>query len=384
MSRADDGRVAGEELRRSLRQRTIKAIERARSDDHDAPKADVESLERVERLLDLHARLEPKDPPRRSWAFGIILAVTLAVVSALLFIRTSRTNIELELDVTEVAFTLPSEQVLFATLPLTSLGASGFARVTLPHVMDEEQPVGPDEDAGGGIRLTTTEAEGRRGSIAIVQLRPRSGAHVRLQLMNEAGLYRLILEHTGTPIEVGLDGPVNVERQGRVVSADLRVPRGGVFEPEDRSVALDLTFRDPANVATAQQLPIDGLSFARIEAEGERAVSVVRSMSTILEGTLHFESIGDSSRKIRPWELLRFSRASGEIRGLQLHSDRLSLSFHGVVEDLTTGDDHERRSLMPTWLDILRAQHGLELLWGTSLYLAGVAIGVHRWWKGTL
>lgn len=51
---------------------------------------------------------------------------------------------------------------------------------------------------------------------------------------------------------------------------------------------------------------------------------------------------------------------------------------------MTSGDGAERRSLMPTWLELLRAQHGLGLLWGSTLYLAGVAMGVLRWWRGSL
>ena len=50
---------------------------------------------------------------------------------------------------------------------------------------------------------------------------------------------------------------------------------------------------------------------------------------------------------------------------MRLRPDRLSLTFHGQVSDMTSGDGAERRSLMPTWLELLRAQHGLGLLWYT-------------------
>jgi hypothetical protein len=35
---------------------------------------------------------------------------------------------------------------------------------------------------------------------------------------------------------------------------------------------------------------------------------------------------------------------------------------------------------MPTYLEWLRARHGLSLLWGTTLYLFGVIVGALRWW----
>jgi hypothetical protein len=88
------------------------------------------------------------------------------------------------------------------------------------------------------------------------------------------------------------------------------------------------------------------------------------------------------SRQIRTGEILTFGESDGEIRTAQLRPDRLSISFDGTVRGMSTGDEHERRSLMPTWLDWLKAQHGLSLLWGSSLSAAGIAMAVLRWFKG--
>ena len=41
-------------------------------------------------------------------------------------------------------------------------------------------------------------------------------------------------------------------------------------------------------------------------------------------------------------------------------------------------------SLMPTWLEWIRARHGLSLLWATTLYLFGVITAILRWWRISL
>jgi hypothetical protein len=46
---------------------------------------------------------------------------------------------------------------------------------------------------------------------------------------------------------------------------------------------------------------------------------------------------------------------------------------------METGSEDSPRSLMPTWLEWLKARHGLSLLWGTTLYLFGLVLGVARW-----
>jgi hypothetical protein len=47
---------------------------------------------------------------------------------------------------------------------------------------------------------------------------------------------------------------------------------------------------------------------------------------------------------------------------------------------MTTGSGEGRRTLMPTYLEWMRARHGVSLLWGTTLYLFGLIAGALRWW----
>jgi hypothetical protein len=49
---------------------------------------------------------------------------------------------------------------------------------------------------------------------------------------------------------------------------------------------------------------------------------------------------------------------------------------------MVTGSADNPQNLMPTWLEWLKAQHGLSLLWGSTFYLFGLALTVSRWFKG--
>ena len=129
------------------------------------------------------------------------------------------------------------------------------------------------------------------------------------------------------------------------------------------------------------QVPIERLAMRRVDEFGDRGLSIVRTVSTIVSGTLFFESLNGLRRPLQSGEALRFERSSGEMRTVQLEPGHLTMGFNGWVSGMKTGSDESPRSLMPTWLDWLRARHGLSLLWGTSVYLFGIGLAVVKWFK---
>jgi hypothetical protein len=143
---------------------------------------------------------------------------------------------------------------------------------------------------------------------------------------------------------------------------------------------LDLTFPTLPAPSFSSQINVADISLFRIAEHSDTKETIVRRVSTILNGTVYFESLDGMERKLRPAEGIRFASSKGEIRTLDLDDSGLAVKFHGYVSGLDTGSDNERRSLMPTLLEWLRAQHGLLLLWGSALYLFTIAATVLRWW----
>ena len=373
-----------DDLRRMLATRTASAIEAARRAGGDVPRAEMETLEHLARLLQLR-KLAGEAPPRRSWQIAAILIATLALVSLLFFARVRRTDVELEVEATQVSLSIPTEQILFENLDLSVLGVSGLSRIRLPDAIAAELGTGLVAEPDSAIRLAVADVNGRRGAVSIAEIKPARGTTLDLRVTGTAGHFRLSLQDPGIPIDVGVLGPVSVAIAGvgsKLI--DLPVPQGLVLEPAAGSLDLDVTFRDLEHAAMTPQVPVSRLEFWRVDEFGDRRISVLRTLSTILGGTIYFEALNGARRPLRAGEVLRFGRADGEVRTLRLRNDRLSLGFHGRVQGMSTGSESSVRSLMPTWLDWLRAQHGLSLLWGTTIYLAGLAMAVLRWYKGSV
>jgi hypothetical protein len=366
-----------------LAKRAAAAIELARTTGGEVPKEELEALNRLARLLELEESVSDRQP-RRAWELAAILVATLIVVSALLFAHVNQTEVELEIDATRVSFTTASEQVLFEEIDLKALGASGLSRITLPDsIVAAFGGAAVTTEADQSVRLTVAEMDGRRGAIGISELKPSKPTATEMRLRAQAGEYRVSFQDPGMTIEVGVVGPIQVTIAGlgeRTV--DLSIPQGVALEPTQGTVDLDLTFRDVAPAAMTPQIPISSLEFWRVDEFGDRRISVLRTLSTILGGTIYFEALNGTQRSLRRGEVLRFENVQGEIRTLSMDRDRLSLRFHGHVKGMSTGDSQSVRTLMPTWLDWLKAQHGLSLLWGTTLYLAGLVIAALRWFKG--
>ena len=139
---------------------------------------------RLARLVEQRKAAEALQP-RRSWLLVVLGAGTLLIASVLLFARVPETEVELEIGATEVSFSLPSQQVLFENMSLSSLGVSGLRRVTLPGGSrrgtrgSRPHCLAPDEDAA--VRLEALEDGARRGTIGIAAIVPGAGTEVWLR-----------------------------------------------------------------------------------------------------------------------------------------------------------------------------------------------------------
>ena len=114
-----------ESLRQLLLDRTAAAVEKAVRSGGEIPEDEVEALGRLARLVK-HRKAVEALQPRRPWVLVVLCASTLLIASVLLFARVPETEVELEIGATEVSFSLPSQQVLFENMSLSSLGVSGL------------------------------------------------------------------------------------------------------------------------------------------------------------------------------------------------------------------------------------------------------------------
>jgi len=176
---------------------------------------------------------------------------------------------------------------------------------------------------------------------------------------------------------------VRLGRAGAPATAfDFAAPKALLLEPGPERVQLDWTL--PAVPATPFIADLDAakLGLTRVESFADPRRTVVRQASTILAGTVYFQSLNGRELALRTGQQIELAHSRGALRALELRADGIALRFAGEVRGMTDGSATVRWSLMPTLLDWLRERQSLSLLWGTALYLLGLVTTVLRWWRG--
>jgi hypothetical protein len=339
----------------------------------------IESLKRLRRLVDICERLEPTPPPKR-WPVLAVLASALVLISILLFGHVSETEIELDSTLSEVGFELPKAEALTSAITLSALGAFGVREIEIPRTSQGD--VFPPSSQQGDSAVQLSLIPGRKdGGISLEPIVPAGGARVWVQHKGIPQQYRLSLASSGTELHASVDGSLHVSVAG-VGTKQLKFssPKTVILKAGSNNVDLDLTLPSGLRVAFTSELPARNLDLSRIEEFDSADRSLVRRVSTILSGVLYRESVGEE-QKLRAGESLQFEASEGEIHTLSLDQDHIVITFHGQVRGMNLGSGEGRRNLMPTWLEWLKARHGLSLLWGTSLYVMGLVLGVLRWWR---
>jgi hypothetical protein len=340
---------------------------------------EISALDLLARLIEIRNSTEP---PRRNWWAGGMLACTLVIVSLLLFARVPETDVELDLTVSGLRFVLAREQVIAGAMRVSQLGASGLGEVQLPaeaapHPRSDQSP-----SAGrSGIRVSVNESAKRPGVATLAPLALCAGTAVGLQPLDGPREYALSIHAPGTAMRADVNGTVNLALAGFAPwDVEFRPPRPILLRAGPNDVDLNVTFPASTPSPFSPQLSIRDLSLFRIDEFTEGNRSLVRRTSTVLSGTLFLESINGEERKVRPGEALQFEKSDGEIRELRLSDSGIGLRYRGRVRGMMIGSGEGLRSLMPTYLEWLRARHGLSLLWGTAVYLFGFIAGALKWW----
>jgi hypothetical protein len=340
---------------------------------------------RLEALVDLRtlAEMQPRQVrPSRRWIPALVMVLTLILMSGLLFIRVPTTEIELEMQATGVTFRVPTLQPLIEGTPLALLGADGLRRIRVAGDSRHAEQVLVMEQADEGfVRLSSRRDGTRDGTITLAGIALPAMTIGSLRYAGVPNRFRLSLAAADLDVRADVQGPVTAAVAGAgVEEMDFDVPEAVDFRG-GRETSLDLKFRDVDDSGFSQQFQVDDLSFIRIDERRDTENSVVRELSTVLSGTLYMESLNGEKRELRAAELLQFKGVVGDILALRVMPDRVSLRFQGQVSDIVGGTPQSRRSLMPTLLEWARAQHGVSLLWGGSLYMFGIVVSLLRWLK---
>jgi hypothetical protein len=364
-------------MRRKIQDASREAIESSGVTSPDT----VAELERLARLIDLRERETPARPGRR-WPAALLVGLTMLIVGLLLFVRVAETEIELEVTASEVGFVLSQPQPVTDIVNLESVSVSGVRTLRLPEPLRSRRTSSEGAGNGASVRLRASSLAGRPGTVTLSPLALPSGVEVRVDSAATGGGHRLSLNGGGASVQITVHGPVAVGlAAGELETVDFEVPKSIAFETDAAGAVLELIPAAGASTEFAPQLSVEQLSFARIDEFQTRSGTTAQAVSTVLSGTLYLESLNGTARQLRPRELVRFDDIGGTVRTLQIEDGRVAVNFRGTTRGIRSGWSDRPANLMPTYLDWLQAHHGLSLLWGTTLYLFGVAATILRWWR---
>ena len=333
----------------------------------------LRELQTLAALVSVRERLETT-PASPRWPAAAALALTLVAVSTLLFVYVPQTEIELDATASEVTFTLAIAQALTEPTVLRFIGIAGFdtlagsASLALPHQPLALAADATDANCTGVLtldRLILPRA-------ALVDLR-RSALPQRVHLSLKAPGAALQITLDGCVRAGGAAGPPSAQRGVRTVTVVL----GG------DEVDLDLESIESIGFQLAPFVRIRDLSLSRIEYIAGEGTTLVRRVSTVNAGTVFLNALDGQPRVLRFAEPIRFERADGELRSVKFDGGEIALRFHGAVRGMVSGSDAHLRSWMPTWLEWLKANHGVSLFWAAATSAFGLLMALLKWWKPT-
>jgi hypothetical protein len=381
LMKSKKGNNEQDKLRDLLNQQTRSLYDETIRDGGKVSNDKLESIGRLQSLIDLNSSLHP--PRNKHWPAILILVITLAVVSILLFARVKTTDIELDVSLSELNFRLPREQVFTNVMKLATLGASGINVIQLPRIGNQDARTLSDSSGSGySMQLSNTTDSTTTGTITLGSIVFPKNSRIWLHSTDLPTQYRLSFKSPGLPLQADINGLIGLRLTGMPYEKmNCTSPRSIDLQSGSGIVDLDLSFLNLLKGVFSTQTTIDSLSFFRVDENRTQTNTLIRQVSTILSGTLYFESLGGQEHHLRPGEEIDFKVSQGEIRTLELKDDHIAFAFHGRVQGMTSGIEEHRYSIMPTYLEWLKARHGLTLLWGTTFYFFGLIYGAWRWWK---
>ena len=343
--------------------------------DGHVPPDELANAQRLAQLMQLQRELAP---PRRSnrAAVAVLFAATVAIASVLLLARVRETEVELDLVVSELRFDVDARQQLTDMMQLASIGTSGLSHVVLPGA-----------DAAGrmpaeAVRLSTEATGNAAGTITLAPIVVPGRTEVTLRIGDRPGELRLSVNRFEGALRADVSGTIRVIVPRRAQQTLIApTPQPIVLMAGAANVDMELAPLSAGELSVAPGLTITGLSMMRIDEVSEGDKVTVRPASTLQSGSVFLEELGGREVQLRRHEGLRFTAAHGEIRSIGLKDGELTVNFHGQVRGMASGSLEHPRNLMPTWLEWLRANEPLSLLWAAAIYLFGAATAVRQWWK---
>jgi hypothetical protein len=370
-----------DKLRQMLIEKAKAAVDKSVTKDGKLTADEIDSLEQLSRLVKLIDSTQPKRRPNL-WLLPALFLTTLTILSILLFGHVSETEIELDVTASDVSFAVPDQQVLTTLMQLTRLGIDGLHEIRIPRSQEEDShTISSADNKRETLHVLITPEKKETGSLSLSSVIVPVGTRVRIYPTEIANQYGLSLTGASVDLRAEIHGRIQMSFSDHTsMMYNFASPKAIVMTSDSQEVRLVFSVaNDSIGAAFSSQLAADELRLFQIDEFVDQKNTIVRKVSTIHSGTLYLEELKGKEIQLRPREQISFKQSVGEIRTIRLNNNRVELKYYGRVRGMDSGFAENKRNLMPTYLEWLSARHGLSLLWGTTLYIFGIIVGVLRW-----
>ena len=269
---------------------------------------------------------------------------------------------------------VPIAQTLTHILVLRSLQVAGADAVSMSD----------REGDGLGRSVVALRADAGNpsctGTITFDPMLLPANSRVWLRGTPAANRLRMSLLAPGAVMHATVDGCVE-QTAGRGGAVRVSGTRAITVRLGHEEADVDIAVTDATPLAFAPSVSSTALSVAHVERLSQDGATHVRQVSTLTSGRLFLLSLNGQERALRFGEAITFRHTRGELRSIEPNGPVIALRFHGQVSGMATGFDATARDIMPTWLEWLRNNQSLSLLWGSALYGLGLFATLLKWWQ---
>lgn len=355
-------------LRTLLTRRVREVVDRVGAGE-EPTKEEVDSLDRLSRLVNMEQSVLRAQQRRLA---GLLL-LGLAIIAATL-VLTIRVwwdgDIAVDAEVTALSFVPAEPTWLVAGLAVDRLELRDVDSIRVTQLRGRRDttlvPLGV-------LTLTPRDGSDRRHYITIASLAAAETSLVSLRLP-DSGVVRADFRPAAPSFDASADSVVEVHSEDGVMQ--LNFDRTGQLRVFHGTGPIAVTWRS-ANGQSELPAPlrVTRLDLFAIDTRNGEPVSTLR------RGAVYRESLGRDSVRLRRDETLTIDRPDGLLRSLVAQGNGITLFFRGRAGDVSTAIAGVQQTLRPTLLEWARAQNGVWWLWTTILGIAGVLLGVRRWWR---
>ena len=338
------------------------------------PEKVMSRLERMARLSEINKLFRP--PPKR-WPVIAVLIAVLLLVSSLLYFRLGRTEIELDLNVTEISFKLlgKNEQIITDAFEISEIDINGLDEMRLPREFQSNQAV-----QNSTVKIASSGIQENRGKLTLASLILPGDTTITIKYGDMPNEFIFIFKGQQIGLNITAQGPGEFGLLNDLPRNYLfTAPKVFRFKSGHDRLYLRLLFADSTKLKFYSKIDVLSLNFSSLEHFADINRTIYRDVSSIMNGSLYYEALKGHRRVLRAGEPIQFDQSEGFIRELRLDADRISLKFHGHVKGMATGTMENPIDLMPTWLEYLRTNHILAILWGSTVSLFSLALVVLKW-----